>query len=60
MSKDYLIVLEQRMERAVSMLKNTGLSIEEIAKTIGYSNTSNFYKAFREFYGKSPKHYIAE
>ena len=54
------IVLEQRMERAVSMLKNTGLSIEEIAKTIGYSNTSNFYKAFRGFYGKSPRYYIAE
>lgn len=50
------ILLEQRMERAVSMLRNTGLAIEEIAKTLGYSNTSNFYKAFREFYGKSPRH----
>lgn len=52
------ILLEQRMERAVILLKGTDLSIEEIAAMLGYSNNSNFYKAFRSYYGKSPREYI--
>ncbi len=52
------ILLEQRMELAVSLLKGTDLSIEEIAAMSGYSNNSNFYKAFRTYYGKSPREYI--
>ena len=53
------IVLEKRMDRAVILLKGTTLSIEEIASMLGYSNTSNFYKAFREYYHVSPREYIA-
>ena len=49
------ILLEKRMERAAIMLRNTALSIEEIAALIGYSDHSNFYKAFREFYGVTPR-----
>lgn len=52
------IILEQRMERAVILLKGTDLSIEEIAAMLGYSNSSNFYKAFRKYYGKSPREYV--
>lgn len=51
------ILLEQRMERAVFLLKGTNLSVEEIAAMLGYSNSSNFYKAFREFYQCSPRDY---
>ena len=51
------ILLEQRMERAVFLLKGTNLSVEEIAAMLGYSNSSNFYKAFREFYKCSPRDY---
>lgn len=52
------IVLEKRMDRAVILLKGTDLSVEEISSMLGYSNTSNFYKAFREFYGKTPREYL--
>ncbi|WP_125142919.1 helix-turn-helix transcriptional regulator [Clostridium transplantifaecale] len=52
------ILLEQRMERSVILLKGTGLPIEEIALMIGYSNSSNFYKAFREYYHVSPREYV--
>ncbi|MBR1703404.1 MAG: helix-turn-helix domain-containing protein [Lachnospiraceae bacterium] len=48
------------MERAVLLLNNTTLSIEEIASMLGYSNNSNFYKAFREYYGMSPREYEKE
>ena len=45
------------MSRAVILMKNTTLSNEEIAAMLGYSDQSNFYKAFREFYGVSPREY---
>lgn len=40
------ILLEKRMKSAVLMMKNTTLSIEEIAATLGYGNFSNFYNTF--------------
>ena len=52
------IVLEKRMDRAVVLLRGTTLSIEEISAMLGYTNTSNFYKAFRSYYGKTPREYI--
>ena len=52
------IVLEKRMDRALILLKGTTLSIEEISSMLGYSNTSNFYKAFREYYGKTPRDFM--
>ena len=52
------IVLEKRMDRAVILLRGTTLSIEEIAAMLGYSNHSNFYKAFKGYYGLTPRDYI--
>ena len=52
------LLLEKRMERAALLLRNTSLSIEEIAAMLGYSNHSNFYKAFKEYYHTSPREYV--
>lgn len=52
------LLLEQRMNRATALLKGTNLSIEEIAIMLGYSNPSNFYKAFRSYFHASPREYI--
>lgn len=52
------LLLELRMERAVLLLNCTGLSVEEAAYMLGYSNSSNFYKAFREYYHCSPREYM--
>lgn len=54
------LLLEQRMERAVILLQGTNLPITEIALLIGYSNSSNFYKAFREYFHMSPREYTKE
>ena len=54
------IVLDIRMDRAAILLKGTTLSIEEISAMLGYSNTSNFYKAFREYYGKMPRELLCQ
>ncbi len=40
------------------LMKGTTLPNEEIADMLGYSNTSNFYKAFREYYRVSPREYL--
>jgi YesN/AraC family two-component response regulator len=53
------IVLEKRMDKAVILLKGTTLSIEEIAAMLGYSNHSNFYKAFKNYFGSSPRDYLS-
>ena len=54
------IVLESRMERALLLITNTSLPVEEIADLIGYRDQSNFYKAFREYYGTSPRDYLRQ
>lgn len=54
------IVLEQRMERAAALLKGTDLSIEDIAAMLGYSNNSNFYTAFKNYYHLPPREYALQ
>ena len=52
------ILLDMRMERALILLSHTDLPIEEIAYMLGYNNQSNFYKAFKEVYGQSPREFM--
>ena len=52
------ILLSQRMERAVFLMKNTDLSIEEMVPMIGYTDKSNFHKAFLNYYGKAPRQFV--
>ena len=54
------LVLEQRMQRAAALITGTDLSIEEIAPMLGYTSNSNFYKAFRHYYGVPPREYAAD
>ena len=49
------IVLEIRMRKAGVLLEHTDLPVEKIAAMTGYSNTSNFYRAFRQYYKTSPR-----
>jgi len=43
-----------RMDKAIKLLRNSDLSITEIAHTIGYSNGNYFAKVFRKQIEKSP------
>ena len=54
------IVLEKRMDKAVILLKGTDLSVDEISDMLGYSNSSNFYRTFREYYGRTPREYMMQ
>lgn len=51
------LLQEKRLSQAAYLLKNTGLSAEEISKAVGYENKSYFYRIFTSHYGKSPKKY---
>ncbi|MCD7927620.1 MAG: helix-turn-helix transcriptional regulator [Oscillospiraceae bacterium] len=51
------LLLEQRMERAAALLRGTALPVSQIAELLGYSNSSNFYRAFRAYYRVSPREY---
>ena len=48
---------EKRLSQAAFLLKNTALSVEDIAAAIGYENKSYFHRIFREKFGISPKKY---
>lgn len=48
---------EHRMERAARLLLETGLSIAEIAGSVGYDSQSRFTAAFKAHWGKLPKDY---
>ena len=54
------ILLEKRMAHALVLLQGTALPIDMISAMLGYSNPSNFHKAFREYYGKAPREYAKE
>lgn len=43
-----------RNEKAKEMLLNTNMKVNEIAESIGYSDTSYFYRKFKDFFGISP------
>ena len=51
------LVQEKRLSQASYLLKNTALTIEEIADNIGYENISFFYRLFKKRYGMTPKMY---
>jgi AraC-like DNA-binding protein len=48
---------EKRMQHALEKLTTTDDSVLEIAYSVGYSNPSQFTKAFRVFHGKNPSDY---
>lgn len=51
------ILDEVRKEMAIEYLRNSNLPIEEIAALIGYSDPSNFRKAFRRWTQNAPSYY---
>lgn len=46
-----------RLSRAVRLLRETGLSIAEIAMQVGFSDQSYFDKRFKASFGQSPKEF---
>ncbi|MEE3189923.1 MAG: AraC family transcriptional regulator [Pseudomonadota bacterium] len=51
------ILDEVRKEMAIEYLRSSNLPIEEIAALVGYSDPSNFRKAFRRWTQNAPSYY---
>ena len=49
-----VILAEVRMRLAIGYLRETGMTNEEIASRLGYSDAANFRHAFARWTGKSP------
>jgi AraC family transcriptional activator of mtrCDE len=50
-----MVALRQlRMRHAANLLKADILSVEQIARAVGYSSRSSFFRAFQRTYGKDP------
>ena len=49
---DYLN--KEKNSKAKELILNTNMKINDIAKQVGYSDTSYFYRKFKKYYGVSP------
>lgn len=50
-------VIERRIEKAKSLLRDTAWSVTQIANQVGYTNPSHFSTVFQRFTGYSPRSY---
>lgn len=50
-------IKEHRMEKAATLLRESGMSVAEIAKIVGFESRSRFTTAFKEAYGVLPSEY---
>lgn len=46
---------EQRRERATLLVRRGELTVDEVARRLGYSDSANFIRAFRRWTGMTPK-----
>ncbi|HIR69816.1 MAG: helix-turn-helix domain-containing protein [Oscillospiraceae bacterium] len=51
------LITKLRMEKAALLLKQSSLTMDEIAAAVGYSGVSSFYRAFEQYYSCSPGSY---
>ena len=51
------LLQSRRMRQAAYLLKNSRLPVADIIESVGYDNTSYFFRKFKECYGVSPKMY---
>ena len=50
-------VTEVKMKKAARLLQDIRIKTYQIAYEVGYENPKNFSRAFRAYYGKSPREY---
>ncbi|MGI4863060.1 MAG: helix-turn-helix transcriptional regulator [Janthinobacterium lividum] len=50
-------LLQKRMEKAASLLRQTDRQVSELSDELGYEHLSSFIQSFRQFYGVTPKQY---
>jgi two-component system, response regulator YesN len=51
-------VVGVKMSKAADLLNQSNHKVYEISELIGYSNSKNFTRSFRKYFGKSPSEFI--
>ncbi len=51
------LVDEVRLEEACRLLKNPNVSLQEVARAVGFKDPSNFNRAFKRWTQQTPKEY---
>lgn len=51
------LIAETKVEQAKTFLEKMDLSVQDISELLGYSEVTNFRRAFKSWTGVSPKHY---
>jgi AraC-like DNA-binding protein len=54
------LVEDIRKNKAIDLLQTTTQSTQQIAAELGYSDLSNFYRAFKRWTGRNPGFYRKE
>jgi YesN/AraC family two-component response regulator len=49
------LLVEKRLRQAEYLLANTSLPVADIARSVGYENTSYFHRIFNKTFGMSPR-----
>lgn len=50
-------LMDMKIGRACSMLENTNMTVEEIARAVGYDSVEYFYRLFKKKTGMTPKEF---
>jgi AraC-like DNA-binding protein len=53
-------MMSVRLGKAVDLLLAGEFNVSEIAYKVGFSEPTNFARAFAKVYGKSPKKYVSD
>ncbi len=51
-------IRSQRLQQGLSLLRKGGLTIAEIAYTVGFNEPAYFSRVFQQEFGKSPSDYL--
>jgi len=48
-----------RMAAALSLLRETSMTVTEVASAVGYGDRAAFFRAFRKHYGRAPSAFVS-
>jgi AraC-like DNA-binding protein len=48
-------LMQKRLDKSADYLKNTNMTVTEVALEVGYENVSHFIKAYKALFGTTPK-----
>jgi transcriptional regulator GlxA family with amidase domain len=54
------LVKEIRLNKSIELIKNTDMSISEIAFAVGFKDSGYYSKCFRKKYDQTPREYMNE